>query len=388
MSPIPRAVGFYARTWVDWLRLRDRAVELPRVRPHPVVFAEAALDEMLLAMFKVGRPPRHDDVYWRIVEEAADASAVFEQHGFVDDPASYWQAPPPLEEPVIRRRRYGQFAYEHLSWESRFEPLSGVPGADRWLGYEANRTAHAWVLRHEEPRPWLLCLPGTGMGFPRADFAVFDPERLHRRLGLNLAVPVAPLHGPRRRHAFYGLGFPTDDLVDTVHGATQATWDVRRLLSWIRAQDGEPVGVNGISLGGYLSAILANLDDELACVIAGVPPVDFAALFAAHTPASVRDTPLWQAVNSVSASLFRVVSPLALRPVAPRDRRYIYAGLVDRLIHPRQQALRLWDHWERPRIGWYPGCHMGFLWSRPVARFVHGALVDAGMVEDDRPAAA
>ncbi len=383
-SPIPRAIGFYARTWVDWVRLRDQGSEMPRVRPHPVVLGEAAVDELLLAIFKLGRPPRHDDAYWRIVEEAADTVTVFERRGFGEDPASYWQAPPPLLEPVSRRRRFGPFLYEHLSWDSRFEPLPEVPGRERWLGYEANRTAHAWVLRHDEPRPWLVCLPGTGMGFPRADFAVFDPERLHRRLGLNVAIPVAPLHGPRRRHTFYGLGFPTDDLVDTVHGATQATWDVRRLLTWIRSQGGGPVGVTGISLGGYLTALLANLDDDLACVIAGVPPVDFAALFEAHTPAAVRDTPLWRALNTVSHNLFRVVSPLALDPVAPYERRYIYAGLVDRLIHPRRQALLLWDHWGRPQIGWYPGCHMGFMWSRPVETFVQRALADSGLVEEDR----
>jgi hypothetical protein len=41
----------------------------------------------------------------------------------------------------------------------------------------------------------------------------------------------------------------------------------------------------------------------------------------------------------------------------PLDRRLIVAGLGDRLAPPEQSVL-LWEHWERPRIEWFPGSHV------------------------------
>src|SRR5438034_593341 len=89
------------------------------------------------------------------------------------------------------------------------------PGGDRWLAHEANRTAHAWVLRHrdDEPRPWLICLHGFGTGTPFMDIPGFRARRLHRRFGLNLVFPTLPLHGHRRIGRISGEGFMSYDLI-------------------------------------------------------------------------------------------------------------------------------------------------------------------------------
>ncbi len=62
---------------------------------------------------------------------------------------------------------------------------------------------------------------------------------------------------------------------------------------------------------------------------------------------------------------FRVVSPLALDPQVPVEGRTIYAGLGDRFV-PTRQAVSLWEHWDHPVLRWYPGGHVGFIWSKPV----------------------
>ena len=41
----------------------------------------------------------------------------------------------------------------------------------------------------------------------------------------------------------------------------------------------------------------------------------------------------------------RMVSPLALEPRIPPQGRFIYAGVADRIVHPRQQVMQLWKHW-------------------------------------------
>ena len=65
------------------------------------------------------------------------------------------------------------------------------------------------------------------------------------------------------------------DYVQMVHLFANATYDVRSLVRWLRARGAAQVGLYGISLGAYVAALVAALEDDLACVIAGIPAVDF-----------------------------------------------------------------------------------------------------------------
>jgi hypothetical protein len=69
----------------------------------------------------------------------------------------------------------------------------------------------------------------------------------------------------------------------------------------------------------------------------------------------------------------RVISPLALEPLVPKDRRYIYGGVADRLVPP-DQVRDLWLHWDRPRIEWYQGGHVSFRLHQRVNRLLEDAL--------------
>ena len=53
------------------------------------------------------------------------------------------------------------------------------------------------MLRHREgDRPWLICNNGYRTGIPQLDLRVF--WHYYETLGLNVLIPVLPLHGPRR----------------------------------------------------------------------------------------------------------------------------------------------------------------------------------------------
>ncbi len=372
---VPGFAAFVGQAW-----LAGPAREVPVPRSNLALAAQAALDEIVLGLAKLGRRPQPPEVFARIEDEVAGALALYEREAWLDDPGSFFAPPPPLTAPRLVPARLGSLTYERCTFTSGYEPHPEDPARERWLGYEANRTAHAWVLRHEEPRPWLVCLHGAGMGQPFADLRGFRAARLHRELGLNLAFPVMPLHGPRRDGFPFGVGFPSDELLDTVHGVAQAVWDTRRLISWIRSQGDVAVGLKGLSLGGYTTAVLAGVEDDLACVIAGIPAVDFAALFERHAPARFRRLPRYAALSEMARQVHRVVSPLALPARVPYERRYIYAGVADRLVDPREQVRALWTHWERPRIAWFAGSHVGFFWSQRVRTFVEDALAESGLV--------
>ena len=349
-----------------WLAHADEP-DYDDVPPSPLTLglaAKVAIDEATLGSMALrARPPSRAERH-ASVEEVERAASLFRERGWIEKPESYHDMPPPLERPALAPGRARGVDYEHLSFESGYEPPDDVPGRERWLGYAKNRTAHAWVLRHPgAPRPWLVCIHGYGMGTPRVDLGAFRPDFLHERLGLNLLVPVLPLHGPRQIRKRSGEEFLGGYELNTVHAEAQAMWDLRRLLHWVRAQDAPGVGTYGLSLGGYTASLLASLDADLACVIAGIPATDFARIgqrFA--TPMFLREADAiglaWEDVEAV----FRVISPLALAPQVPHERRSIFAGNADRLVPP-DQPRDLWLHWECPRIEWYVGSHLSVGWE-------------------------
>ncbi|MGA2932937.1 MAG: alpha/beta hydrolase, partial [Acidimicrobiales bacterium] len=72
-------------------------------------------------------------------------------------------------------------------------------------------------------------------------------------------------------------------------------------------------------------------------------------------------------------NVYRVVSPLSFEAKVPRRGRFIFAGYGDRLALP-DQAQRLWEHWDQPRISWYAGGHVGYLLSKQVTDFLVSSL--------------
>jgi hypothetical protein len=51
------------------------------------------------------------------------------------------------------------------------------------------------------------------------------------------------------------------------------------------------------------------------------------------------------------------VSPLTYEPRLPPEKRFIYAGVADRVARP-DQARALWRHWGKPEIEWLPSGHV------------------------------
>jgi hypothetical protein len=351
-------------------------------RPSLGLAVQVLLDELLISTMKNPRLlPRRAD-YERAGAEVLEAFELYRERGWLADPESYHLTPPPPTDWSTRGERVLGQPYEHLSFQSEYEPHRGEPGRARWLDQDANSTTHAWVLRQPHAgRPWVVCVHGFGTGAPFVDLRAFRARRLHSDLGLNVVVPVLPLHGPRQQAGVgSGEGFMSIDLVDTVHALAQSAWDVRSLIAWARAVGGDaPIGIWGLSLGGYVASLVAALEEGLACAIAGIPATDILDLYHRHSPVAVRKRALeHRALGPEATAVQTVVSPLVLTPKLPRDRRYVFAGLGDRMS-TSGQAQRLWEHWDRPRVAWYPGGHVGFWWVGSVNQFVTEALISCGL---------
>ena len=345
------------------LRQEERYRDVPAVEPNASLIAEALLDGSfgLIVQLMVGMPESQH--VRRGHQEMYAMRDLLQSNGWFEDPAGYHRTPPDLRAPQITKRETGGLlrstSYSELVFESDYEPHPGEPGRERWLAHDDNGTAVAYMLEHERgDRPWIVCVHGYGMGQPSVTIQGLVAEWLHEELQLNVLMPVLPLHGPRSSTRFSGGGILMPEYVNLMHLFSQAVWDIRRLVGWVRKRSDAPIGLHGISLGGYTVSLASAFIDDLACVIAGIPAVDFSAL--------ARDNEPWayQAYGGdlktdwglVTETMYPV-APLTFEPRVPQAGRFIYAGIGDRVTRP-DQARALWRHWNKPRIDWMSSGHV------------------------------
>jgi hypothetical protein len=374
------SLAAFAAAGVMSLRETPEAPGVPVPEPSPSLSVEIAADDALLAIFDLMLPQSTDAEARRHVAELAAAEELFASQGWLEKPASFHAAPPPFGVVASTRRRIARTDFEHVTAPSEYAPHPEEPGRERWLGRVPVATAHAWLLRHADAgRPWLICIHGYRMGHAGMDLPAFRAAQLRDRFGVNVLLPVLPLHGPRRVGRLSGDGFFGADIVDMVHAEAQAIWDLRRWLGWIRAQGEARIGVYGLSLGGYNAALLACLDAELACVVAGIPATDLAGLVWRHGPEHILRIAEQRGFERDRAErVLRVVSPLALPPLVPRERRFVFGGNADQLV-PADHVLRLVAHWGEPKTLWYEGAHLGFGVHAAPAQFLAEALRETGL---------
>ena len=366
------------------LHLEPHHRGVPAPRAGFKLVAKVAVDELILGLEQFQTTGLAlDGTIERVIEEMEEARAHLAERGWLEKPDAYHVAPPDLTDPEIRREEIAGHSVEVLRFESGYAPAAGEPGRERWLGYDPCRDGWAYVLRHEgPPRPWLIATNGYRMGHAKLDIRLF--ERFFRPsgqggLGLNVLIPVLPLHGPRRIGWHSGSGFLGFDVIDTLHAEAQAVWDMRRLQSWLQAQDDEPIGAFGLSLGGYTTAVFASVTDGLRCAVLGIPVADWRQILERHAaPHQLRYAQTLGYDLERLSEILRVVSPLALRPRVPLAGRMLFGATADRLVPP-DQVRALWQHWEEPEIVWYEGTHVSFMNEREVWAGVDRTLRESGL---------
>ena len=203
LGPFTRTGGFYARSWADYL---DRQPgELPVARPTLALAAQAFSDEIVLLGFRFLRSAPDATRVERINREVIAALEFYGQKGWLGKPEGFVAAPPPLSDVAVRPVTSLGRTYERMFFDSEYEPCAGDPGRERWLSYTSNNREYALMLRHREPRPWLVCVHGAEMGRAALDLALFRAWHLHHDLGLNVT-----------QHALRSA-IPTSDAPSWIH---------------------------------------------------------------------------------------------------------------------------------------------------------------------------
>jgi hypothetical protein len=298
--------------------LMPSAADLPRLRGAAAAFVDGPL----------ARAPRR---YFTFVERPADRLVAETRY----------------------RRRRGAALIVGRRFAGRYRPY-GDAAPDR--DADAILVEH-WMHEREPARATVLALHGFAMGQPRVDaWALFAAEWFQR--GLDVALLTLPYHGARapRGARLSGQRFADPNAARMHDAVRRAVYEIHAVRGWLAVETGRPVGLLGLSLGGYLAALTAGLVDDLAFVMPMMPPVcigDLAWRFAsqgaprgaaAYTHAELRAT-------------YRLHSPLRSPLRVPRQRVLIIAGRGDRIVPP-EHPHALWRHWGEPAIHWFSGSHL------------------------------
>ncbi|OMC03244.1 esterase [Mycobacterium sp. NS-7484] len=335
---LPRSVSALASAG-DW-----RALSLTGLRQ----LGEVTLDELVVTgMTLTGPPPqlpRPLDDYRRAANELATLG--------IDGAHA---CPEALEVKYIRPRRFGALMFDELIFDH--EPA--LPASVLADGHGGAATGRVRLYRRGEvTRPWVIWVHGAGQG-DSMDLLVARVRQLDE-LGFNVALPVQPGHGPRRRS---WPEYPARDPLANVAGMMRAVSEVRALIGWLEPQ-GSSIMVAGLSLGSAVAALVSHLEPRVGAVAVYTPILGLNAMIGLHLgrwgTAGREAGTLLQ--SDVVAALTSVIDPLATMPQA--DRRLIVGAWHDQMAM-RTSAVALHERWGG-ELHWHDGSHVGHLFSRQV----------------------
>jgi dienelactone hydrolase len=284
---------------------------------------------------------------------------------FLDAPA-----PLPTARPVERRPiPGGTIAVYELT--SDYEPWHA---SDSWPSCDENGRVpfQHWTHLEVAPRATVIVLHGFTMGRPRIDARVLMATHWFG-MGFDVVLPVLPFHGTRALQGarYSGEGFASWDAGRLNEAVRQAVHDVDLVRRWLDTQGRAPVGVVGLSLGGYLTALLAGLCPSLAFAIPIAAPSSLAwlphRLFGLGSAMSARAPVSRELLDAA----YRAHSPLSHPLAIDRERCFVVGGRGDAVVPP-SQVRALWRHWGEPAIHWFDGGH-----TTPFGRMEIMARIDA-----------
>ena len=330
-------------------------------------FGEVMLDELALSGFSLlGGTPRAIRSPDACTGAAEELSALGIDRAHAD--------PEPLQVQRTQRRRIAGLAYERLTFEH--DPALPKTLAAEGFGGPARAVVH--LCRHTDgPRPWLVWVHGAGQGGTE-DLLLTRIGRIHHQLGFNVAMPVQPGHGCRRRE---WPAYPDMDPLGNVAGMMRAVSEVRAVVKWVRPQ-ASAVVVSGISMGTPVAALVSHLQRDIDAVGLYTPILGLNAMIARHLGrwGSSRDVFRELLASPVVSQLTSVIDPLAVDPAPPPERRLIVGAWHDRMAM-REPTTALQDRWGG-QLYWYDGSHVGHIFSRRVQRvterFLREVVADEG----------
>lgn len=185
--------------------------------------------------------------------------------------------------------------------------------------------------------------------------------------GIHAVLIQLPYHMRRqpRQSQFSGQFTINGQLERSIEMIRQAISDTRSVINWVKSNPASPVGVWGISLGGWVGAMVTAVEARLdfsVLMIPAVRPDDITW----HSPLV---PPLKRALQAAGITYeelenaLKIVTPKHYRPQLPPDKILLIKSQYDLGVRP-QTVDELWEAWGRPPRRCYPHSHMSIVFSR------------------------
>lgn len=179
--------------------------------------------------------------------------------------------------------------------------------------------------------------------------------------GLNTAMIELPYHAQRRPTAPGSIqNFISHDLLRMVEATRQAMADTQALVAWLTEQGAPNVGLWGVSMGAWLSGLLACCEPRLRFAVLMTPVVRMDRVvnelpFCEPIRRSLKNTPIQ----------FHRLNLKSHCPLAGPQGILLIASQHD-LFAPAETVEDLWRAWGEPDIWRVAHGHISVLMSLPV----------------------
>lgn len=271
----------------------------------------------------------------------------------------YQEPARPRVETTQMRTHYGSDgAVFDLQWPSGYTPIHRRYDAALEQCPET-RTCHARWFAHTDVAPVMICLHGWGAGEYFSEQLAFPVRWMFEHCGLDIILMNMPFHARRKAKQGRTPSFPGPDPMRSVEGFAQTVHDVRTLVSILLSRGVPWVGVMGMSLGGYTSALLATAEPRLACAVPLMPFASLPDLIWQHSSGTASHLAAIEA--GVTLQRYRdamyTITPLNRTPRIDTTRILIGAGERDG-ITPATHAHALHEHFDGSHLRLFPGGHL------------------------------
>ena len=242
--------------------------------------------------------------------------------------------------------------------------------------WKRNNTVHGRLYTAEKPwqdKPTLILLHGWNAQTAYRTLFPHIARRLTKR-GVNVAMFELPYHSRRKPRGKGAIkNFLSGDLVHVAQATHQAMADARALIAWLKEEGCPRVGLWGISLGAWLSGMLACTESR----------VDFAVLM---TPVARLDrliaevdfcAPIRRSLGDTRVRLDSLNLATRRLKVSPDD--ILVVASEHDLFAPIATIEELWLAWNRPTLLRSRQGHISTLMSAPVMEKTVNWMSRAGL---------
>jgi hypothetical protein len=320
--------------------------------------AAAGLDRAVTLAVRAASPELEDEPKLGLGHEARVQALrnILERYSALDF-SGFYPEPRRIEPGLRERRSYSSvLSRSDLVWESISDTF--LPEiSERYRITTANHVAHARLITRSEPRPIAILVHGYMMGQLRVDEHIWPIDVLDT-LGFDSALAILPFHGRRSHPDRPGRPeFPGQDPRFAAEGFRQAVTDLRELMGFLRRRGHPSVGLLGMSLGGYTTALAATVDPSFDFLVPIIPLASLADFAREH--GDLPEAPEPRALEyALLEEAYRHVSPVHRAPLIASERVLVIGAKADR-ITGFSHARRLAAHFRAPLATW----HGGHLWQ-------------------------